>query len=152
MSTFRFRAQAALDLRRREWQAAQADLARAEQVRDMAARDVEKAAAALADAQHASAEQGRTPRTAAELQWYRFWIVRLDHERSSAQSLLAARQGEVARRLAAALHAKQRCESLERLRDKMRGAFDRAEADAERKAIDEIATLRFNIDRRAAGL
>jgi len=152
MSTFRFRAQAALDLRRREWQAAQGDLARAEQVRDMAARDVEKAALALADAQQASAEQGRTPRTAVELQWYRFWIVRLDHERRSAKAVLAARQGDVARMLKACLHAKQRCESLERLRDRMRRAHDRGEADAERKAIDEIATLRFNIDRRGVAL
>jgi flagellar export protein FliJ len=152
MSTFRFRAEAALDLRRREWQDAQAHLARAEQVRDMAARGVEKAAQAVAAAQQAGDEQGRATRTAAELQWYRFWIVRLDHERTAAQSLLAARQGEVARMLAACLHARQRCESLERLRDKMRRTFDRAEADAERKAIDEIATLRFNIDRRRVEL
>ena len=152
MSTFRFRAQAALDLRRREWQTAQGNLARAEQVREMAARDVEKAALALAEAQDASAEQARQTRTPTELQWYRFWIVRLDHERKSAQSVLAARQGDVAKMSAACQHAKQRCESLELLKDKTRRTFDRAEADAERKVIDEIATLRFNIDRRGARL
>jgi flagellar export protein FliJ len=150
MSKFRFRAQAALDLRQREWQAAQGDLARAEQVRDMAARDVEKSVQALAEAQQASAEQAQTARSASELQWYRFWILRLDHERQRARTVLAARQGEVAKFVAACLHAKQRYESLESLRDKMRQAFERAEADAERKAIDEIATLRFNIDRRGS--
>ena len=118
----------------------------------MAARDVEKAALALADAQQASTEQGRQPRTPTELQWYRFWIVRLDHERRSAQSLLAVRQADVVKMSAACAHAKQQCESLERLRDKMRRTHDRAEADAERKVIDEIATLRFNIDRRGARL
>ena len=152
MSTFRFRAQAALDLRRREWQTAQANLARAEQVRAMAARDVEKAALALAEAQRTSADEGRHTRTPTELQWYRFWIVRLDHERRSTQSLLAARQGDVVKMSAACVHAKQRCESLERLRDKTRRTHERAEADAERKVIDEIATLRFNTDRRGARL
>ncbi len=152
MSTFRFRAQAALDLRRREYQTAQGNLTRAEQVREMAARDVEKAALALAEAQRTSTEQGRQTRTPTEMQWYRFWIVRLDHERRSAQSLLAVRQGEVVKMLAACVHAKRQCESLERLRDKMRRTHERAEADAERKVIDEIATLRFNIDRRGARL
>ena len=118
----------------------------------MAARDVEKASVALAEAQNTTAEGARQTRTATELQWYRFWIVRLDHERRAAQSLLAARQGEVAKMSAACLHAKQRCESLELLRDKMRRNHDRAEADAERKVIDEIATLRFNIDKRSAQL
>ncbi len=139
-------------LRRREWQTAQGHLTRAEQVREMAARDVEKAALALAEAQRTSADEGQPTRTPAELQWYRFWIVRLDHERRSAQSLLAVRQGEVVKRSAACAHAKQQCESLERLRDKMRRTHERAEADAERKVIDEIATLRFNIDRRGARL
>ena len=152
MSKFRFRAQAALDLRRREYQTAQGNLTRAEQVREMAARDVEKAAQALADAQRASGDQGRQAQTPAELQWYRFWIVRLGHERTSAQSLLAVRQGEVAKMSAACAHAKQQCESLERLQEKMRRTHERAEADAERKTIDEIATLRFNIDRRGARL
>ena len=118
----------------------------------MAARGVEKAAQALADAQQASSAQGRQTHTPTELQWYRFWIVRLDHERRSAQSLLAVRQGEVAKMLAACVHAKQQCESLERLRDKTRRTHERAEADAERKVIDEIATLRFNIDRRGVRL
>jgi flagellar export protein FliJ len=152
MSKFRFRAQAALDLRRRELQAAQANLARSEQIREMAARAVEKASQALAEAQNAGAEQVRTPRTATELQWYRFWIVRLEHERRSAQSILAAREGDVARMVAACQVAKQRCESLERAREKMQRAHDRAEEDAERKLIDELATTRFNIDKRGVRL
>ena len=114
----------------------------------MAARDVEKAAQALAEAQRAGAEQAQTARPATELQWYRFWIVRLDHERRSARSILAAREGDVARMSAACQRAKQRCESLERLREKTERVHDRSEADAERKLIDELATTRYNIDKR----
>jgi flagellar export protein FliJ len=152
MSVFRFRAQAALDMRRRELQTAQGHLSRAEQVREMAARGAEKAAATLAEGQQTAADGATATRSVTELQWYRFWIVRLDHERRSAQLLLAAAESDVAKMSAACLYARQRCESLERLREKMRRSYDRAEADAERKVIDEIATLRFNIDRRAAGL
>jgi flagellar biosynthesis chaperone FliJ len=39
--------------------------------------------------------------------------------------------------------AKQKCESLERFRDKARHAFDAAEAEVERKLLDELATRRF---------
>ena len=46
MSAFRFRAQAALDLRRRELEAAQRELAHAEQDRNTARRCVEEATAA----------------------------------------------------------------------------------------------------------
>ena len=152
MSKFRFRAQAALDLRLREWQSAQRDLARAQQVRDLAARDVEKAAQALADAHRAGAEQVQSTRTATELQWYRFWIVRLEHERRGAQTVLAAREGEVAKMSAACERARQKCESLEKLKEKTQRAHQQKEADAERKMIDELATTRFNIDKRGAQL
>ena len=150
MSSFRFRAQAALDLRRRELARAQLDLARAEQVRDTARRGVAEASAALADAQHESGERCRAARSADELQWYRFWILRLEHERRTAGSILAARDGEVAAASAACLRAKQRCESLERLREKCRLAHSLAEADAERKVIDELAARRFSARRLAS--
>jgi flagellar export protein FliJ len=144
MSAFRFRAQAALDVRRRELEAAQRDLARAEQDRDAARRDVEKAAGHVRDAREAGSEQARCAKTANDLQWYRFWILRLEHERRSAHSRLAAREGDVGKAAAACMHAKQRCESLERLREKARTTYDRKQADVERKLIDELATTRYN--------
>ena len=144
MSAFRFRAQAALDVRRRELEAAQRHLARAEQDRDAARRDVEKAAVVVQDAREAGGEQSRNARTANDLQWYRFWILRLEHERRSAQSRLTAREGDVTKATAACAHAKQRCQSLEKLRDKARHVHDRKQADVERKLIDELATTRYN--------
>jgi flagellar export protein FliJ len=152
MSKFRFRAQAALDLRLREWQSAQRDQARAQQVRELAARAVEKAAEALAAAQQAGAEQAQSRRTATELQWYRFWILRLEHERRGAQTTLAAREADVAKASAACEQARQRHETLDRLRQKTQRAHEQKEADAERKMIDELATTRFNIDKRGTRL
>jgi flagellar export protein FliJ len=144
VSTFRFRAQPALDLRRRELEAAQRDLARAEWDRAQAREAVEIAARAEREAKVQGGDQAREAKSAADLQWYRFWILRLEHERRSAEARLTAREADVTRAAAACMRAKQRCESLERFREKAQQAFDRKEADAERKLIDELATLRYN--------
>lgn len=142
MPTFRFRAQAALDLRQRELDAAQRELARAE--RDLA---VARQRLADADATHRRAADDaavkmREPSSVTELHWYRSWILRLDHERSACAATVAARELAVASAVNACVHAKRRCESLERLRDKARQTHDAAEASAERKLIDELATRR----------
>jgi len=151
MSIFRFRAQPALDLRRRELADAQADLARAERDRDEAREGVARATAALAEARCAAAAHGSAAQAASELQWYRFWILRLDHERRAAASRLESREADVAAASAACLLAKQRCESLERLREKALSAHRLAEAEAERKLIDELAARRFTTRQRTEG-
>jgi flagellar export protein FliJ len=143
VSGFRFRAQPALDLRRRELASAQADLARAERDRDAARQGVAAATAAVTGAQRDAAAHGSNRQSAEELQWYRFWILRLDYERRAATAALEARQAAVAAASAACVRAKQRCESLERLREKALRAHHLKEADAERKLIDELATRRF---------
>ena len=150
MSVFRFRAQAALDLRRRELAEAQANLAKAERDRQAARDGVDRATAAVTEAQQAAATQIGNRHSANELEWYRFWILRLDHERRAAGTRLRAREADVVTASAACLHAKQRCESLERLREKALSAHHAKEADAERKLIDELATRRFTMQHKGA--
>jgi flagellar export protein FliJ len=151
MSAFRFRAQVALDLRRRELATAQANLANAERDRETARQGVARAAAAVADAQNAGAAHISNRHSANDLEWYRFWILRLDHERRAAASRLQSREADVVTASAACLRAKQRCESLERLREKALDAHHLAEAAAETKLIDELATRRFTSQRMVAG-
>jgi flagellar export protein FliJ len=143
VSVFRFRAQVALDLRRRQLADAQANLAKAERDRDAAREGVARADAAVADAQRAGAAQISNRHSAADLEWYRFWILRLDHERKAARTRLQARAADVITATAACLHAKQKCESLEKLREKALHAYRLEEDALERKLIDELATRRF---------
>jgi flagellar biosynthesis chaperone FliJ len=75
-------------------------------------------------------------------EWYRFWIVRLEHERTVCRSAVAAREREVAQATAACVAARQRLEALERFRDKARRAWEHAAAAEEQKQIDALATLR----------
>lgn len=131
-------------MRRRELADAKADLARAERDRQAARDGVARAAMALADARDATAAHGSAAHAAQALEWYRFWILRLDHEHRAARSRLEARDADVAAAAAACLRTRVRCESLERLREKALRAHRLAEAATERKAIDELAARRFS--------
>jgi flagellar export protein FliJ len=148
VSGFRFRAQAALDLRRREDEEAQRVLARAE-------ADLRAATTLLADATR-RAEEARTQwalavqqgGAVARQQWYRSWIVRLDRECAACASAVAAREKEHARAAAARAATRQRLESLERFRDKATAAWERKQAAEEQKLLDGLATIRFVTGRR----
>lgn len=143
MARFRFRAQAALDLRVREHETALRELAHAESEQQRATARVDAAARTLDEARRTADAAMRTATSAADLQWYRFWIVRLDHERAMCVAALETQNEMVAAARIACLAARQRRESLERFRDKSQAAYLAAEADTERKLIDELATRRF---------
>jgi flagellar export protein FliJ len=140
---FKFRAQAALDLRQRELDQAQRQLARTEELRDAARRRLQQAHDDAASARTQATDAQRTTTDVATLQWYRFWIIRLDHERSAHAAALAAREQDVVKAAAACMRAKQRRESLDRFRKKAQAAHDEAEQAAEMKMIDELATVRY---------
>jgi flagellar biosynthesis chaperone FliJ len=143
---FRFRAQAAVDLRRREFDEARRVLARAS-IDLRAAEDVRAEAEArlLAARDVAAREQGGEMRGSidtARWQWHRSWILRLEHERAVCAADVAARERDVSRAAAAAQTARQRLEVLERFREKARRAWEHVAAAEEQKQIDALATLR----------
>jgi flagellar FliJ protein len=140
---FKFRAQAALDLRQRELEQAQRQLARTEELRDVARRRLQEADAAAAAARAQATEAHKTATDVTALQWYRFWIIRLDHERSAQAAALAAREHDVTQAATACMRARQRRESLDRFRKKAQAAHEEAEEAAEMKVIDELATRRY---------
>lgn len=143
MRSFRFRAAAALDMRRREEDAAALELAR----KDASFRQIVAALQSAEDAkesaladQHAQSQQGIDIAT---LFWHRNWIVRLQATVVSLRAdRFAAQQAVQIARQAWQL-AKRRRLSLERLRDR---ALARHRADEQReelKVIDELARVRF---------
>jgi flagellar export protein FliJ len=139
VARFRFRPQAALDLRRREHDAAQRELARAVAERQRRAALADAAAREVA---RARADSGSTS-DLAHLEWYRFWIVRLEQELAALHDELRAQDAIVGDRRQACLDARRRQEALERLRDRALAAHLAAEAEHERKTIDDTATQRF---------
>jgi flagellar export protein FliJ len=149
MRRFRFRADVALDIRRRALDRAQRDLARAEEDRLDASRRADQAGAAVSEARRAAIPAAGRLTSPAMLQWYRFWILRLEHERRQQESALDARVAAVGAASAACVLAQQRCRALERLREKARARHDAAEAADERKTIDEVAARRADARRRS---
>jgi flagellar export protein FliJ len=147
---FRFRAQAALDLRSRELETAQRELAKTQGDRDAAQHRLTEAEEALTAARVTASEAQRTATDCTALQWYRFWILRLDHERKGHAGVLAAREEAVARATEACLRAQQKHDALERFRDKAKSRHEAAEAAEERKLIDELATRRYAAARQSA--
>lgn len=147
MPAFRFRAQPALDLRRREHEAAQRALARADAERQHANARVEAAERAAGEAREGADDAARTAPGAATGEWYRFWIVRLDRERAVAKVNLERRDELLTAARAACLQARQRYEALERLREKAYAAYLAAANAAEKKIIDDLATQRYALRR-----
>jgi len=150
MPTCRFRAQAALDLRRRQFDDARRELAAVERVRDQARVRVADAMAALGRARADGTARARRSGTITDWHWYRFWILRLEHERAAEAAALEAQEAAVETSRQACARARQRYESLERFRDKARDAFEAAAIAAERKVVDELATRRFVLRSRSA--
>jgi flagellar export protein FliJ len=142
MRPFVFRAQAAIDLRQREYDDARRVLARAS-LDLRAAQDVwSEARDRQVEARGQWAREMTQTIDPARSQWYRFWIVRLEHEQAVCAKAVAARERDVALASAACQARRQRLEALERFRDKARQSWERAAAADEQKQIDVLATLR----------
>jgi flagellar export protein FliJ len=141
--TFTFRAQPALDLRARELEAAQRELARAEELRTIAARRLAEAEERAASARQQAAAVHQKGIDIPQLDRYRFWIIRLDHERAAQAAALTRCEESVAKAMAAVMRAQQRHESLDRFKRKALAAHTAAEHAAETKVIDELATRQF---------
>ena len=142
MKPFVFRAQAAIDVRQREYDEARRVLARAS-LDLRAANDVwSEARGRQQEARTRWAQEMTQTIDPARSQWYRFWIVRLEHEQAVCAQAVAARERDVAAATTACQATRQRLEALERFRDKARHAWEQAAAADEHKQIDALATLR----------
>ena len=149
---FTFRAQPALDLRRREYDARRRALATAAFELDAEQRRFDEARDTLCAARD---DLGRLMggRAAAEtLQWHRLWIHRLEQSRQALAIAVAEKEARVAVAKADCVLARQRLESLERLKEKARAAWLDAERTREQREFDELATLRFEAAAREAAL
>lgn len=151
MKAFRFSAEAALDLRKRQDEEAQRALAAAETLAQRAERARDDAQARL-DATIAEASTRECEAGALTWQvWYRNWIEGLRRDLARREHELQERRTEVRRCAARALEARRKRKSLERYRERSYEAWQDAVAHEEQQAMDELATLRFTRSREACG-
>lgn len=143
MATFRFRAAAALDLRRKQEDAARLEVARAEMA-VMAANERSREARSrvtdegdrLVHLQQDGAESWR-------VQWHRAWIDRQRTDAEARAAELKARAQEAAQAAQVAREAMKKRRVLERLRDRAWHRYQRVQHEQHVKDMNELATLRF---------
>jgi len=144
MRPFKFRAQAALDLRRRE--------------HDEALRRRAVTEAALVAADQAIAEAGKTIAAAdqeraalmkgtvveySRLQWHQAWRARCLEERAQLQARRTQREEDLQQATLYVSQTHRRLRSLERLREHALAAWMRAAQQDEQKTMDALAASRF---------
>lgn len=149
MRAFRFRAEAALELRRWQDDEAQRVLARAEDAARQAEATRDAARARLAATiDEASAREHEAGALTWQV-WYRNWIEGLRRDLARRAQQVEERRTEVRRCAARAVEARRKRKSLERFRERALEAWQDAAAHEEQQAMDELATLRFTRSREA---
>ncbi|HEY3380313.1 MAG TPA: flagellar FliJ family protein [Vicinamibacterales bacterium] len=143
MANFRFRAQVALDLRRKQDDDAQRALGEAKRATAAAQRAVQDAERALVETQERAREEAARASDTTRAIWYRNWIRRQQQVIVAARHALEQRLDEERVVAARAMEARRKLRSLEHLRDRTWKAFQLAERKAEQKEFDVLGGLRY---------
>lgn len=151
MRPFKFRAEAALDVRRKFDEDAQRALALARAATHAAGGVLSCALERIDSASRESAAAWQTSGTVDRLIWQRNWMVGLERDVDRARQALTDRENEERRAAEIAQHARMQVRVLERLRERAWRAWQLEARRVEQKAIDELAGLRFAARQRAAG-
>lgn len=151
MGAFKFRAQAALDLRKRQDDEAQRNLADATRVRLLAETSVDAASAAVDESMQQAREALQSVASGDLHVWHRNWIVSRKQE-------LAVRREALAKSRAAEQLARQRAHdarravrSLERWFERVWRRHQQAQQRVEQRELDEMGALRYVARSRAQG-
>lgn len=143
MGPFQFRAEAALDLRRKQEDQARRALADAQTEHEAA-----QARAVAADilARRAADEFMTSQQRGTEawrLSWHQSWITKLRLEADACQRATAISAATVERATASVIVAHQRRRTLERLRDRARRRYDIEATRQHTREMNALAGLRF---------
>ena len=147
---FTFRAQPALDVRKRELDARRRELATAEWELRAARQLFTEAEQTLRDA-HDRARDTLRHAGVEQYVWHRVWIDRVERAKAAHAVTVAQRQDDVAKAAATCRKAKQRVDAMEKLKEKARAAWEEEARLREQRELDALATMRFVSRTRAVG-
>jgi flagellar export protein FliJ len=145
MREFRFRAAAALELRRQQESAAGVTLAQAEARFREAEAVLEAGIAKRQAAQAAQNDTASRGTDIATLEWHRNWITRLAATITRLRHEVDVRAAVVRDAENAWRDARRRRLALERMKDRAWRRFHEEQRRQELKVIDELARLRFTV-------
>jgi flagellar export protein FliJ len=151
MKPFTFRAEAALELRRRQEEEARRVLAAAEARLAEAQEQLALVLARFEDALQRAREEEARPGPVAGRVWYRNWMIAHRQRADRCQAMVTAREAEVAAARAAAALARRKVRALERLKERAWRAYCAAERRDEQKALDALGNQRYAVARATGG-
>lgn len=151
MKPFTFRAEAALELRRRQDEEARRRLAAAETRLAEARTELAQAVARFEEALRRAREEDQRPGDVAGRVWYRNWMVGHRQRVDRCRAIVTACETDVASARAAAALARRRLRSLERLKERAWQAYRTAERREEQKELDALASQRYAVARATGG-
>lgn len=143
MAVFRFRAAAALEVRRRQEDDAQAECLRKEALKLAAVRRCDEIAEQRRQAAEALMNSERQGEDFSTQTWHRNWITGLAATAQSAAGDVAKATHAVEQARRVWQEARKKRLVLERLRDRAWRRFRHEEAQREQRVIDELARVRF---------
>ncbi|MGE3508783.1 MAG: flagellar export protein FliJ [Vicinamibacterales bacterium] len=148
MRPFRFRAEGALELRRKREDDARLVLTRAQNVAAVAETSVVSARAALDDAGSRLSSIQTQGAPIWLIDWHRSWILKRTRELDTCRQRAATAHAVVAQATGVLNDAHKKRRVLERLRDRLAARHAR-EADRQELAqMNELATMRYLMARR----
>jgi flagellar biosynthesis chaperone FliJ len=143
MRPFRFRAQAALDLRQREHDEALRHRARAQAALDAADAAIAEAEAVIVAAERELASVMGGALEHSRIEWHRSWRSRCVQERTLLLTRRTQQDQELQQAAQQVSDTHRRLRSLERLREHAVVAWNRTGQQEERKTMDALAASRF---------
>ena len=143
MRPFRFRAEAALQMRRREHDRALVMLARAQAAFVAAQQGVEAAQKVIEHADRELQQAMQTPDPQLPLGWYRSWRLKVREDHRAAEARRDARDKDVREAAGEVSRSRQRVRSLERLRELAVAAWERESRRSDQRTMDALASMRF---------
>jgi flagellar export protein FliJ len=140
---FRFRAQAALDLRRREEEDARRSLGIARREVTAAAMTLAAAEASLADGLRRARDERFQATDASMSAWLRNWLVGQRREVAALKHALARRRDEERSAAGCLLDATRRVRTLVQLRERLWEEYQLEERRTEQRELNWLGCLRY---------
>ena len=149
MAAFIFRPQPALDLRRRDVDAAQLAVAEARAISDRAGQAFAAAQASFEAGSARAAALDAAGGSITDVIWHRNWIRSLRRELVRTEANAEDRRVQLEAAEQALVAARERVKALERLKERAIAAHQEHERREEQRAMNDLATLRFAIRQRS---
>ena len=143
MRPFRFRAQAALDLRLSQEEKALRALAQAQQSAERARARTEAAVEGVSEADRAFQAAQHDSVSGALISWHRSWIAKQRLEVDARQREAAISAATVERAATSVRDTHRQRRTLERLRDRSRRAYDQEVGRQDTREMNMLAGLRY---------